>query len=120
MHGLVALDKDCQVLRPAILWNDQRSMLQCQRIHEIVGGLPRLLELTNNQMLPGYTGGKILWMREQEPKLYERTRLFLNPKDYIRYVLTGEFATEVSDASGTGLFDVRQRQWCDQLLTLKG
>jgi len=118
MHGLVALDKDCQVLRPAILWNDQRSMLQCQRIHEIVGGIPRLLELTNNQMLPGYTGGKILWMREQEPKLYKRTRLFLNPKDYIRYVLTGEFATEVSDASGTGLFDVRQRRWCDQLLTL--
>ncbi len=118
MHGLVALDKDGQVLRPAILWNDQRTMSQCQHIHEVVGGIPRLLELTNNQMLPGYTGGKILWLREQEPELYERTRVFLNPKDYIRYCLTGELATEVSDASGTGLFDVRQRHWSRQLLNL--
>ncbi len=118
MHGLVALDKVGHVLRPAILWNDQRTMSQCQRIHEVVGGIPRLLELTNNQMLPGYTGGKILWMREQEPGLYERTRVFLNPKDYIRYRLTGELATEVSDASGTGLFDVRQRRWSYQLLNL--
>lgn len=118
MHGLVALDKDCQVLRPAILWNDQRTMPQCQRIHEIVGGIPRLLELTNNQMLPGYTGGKIMWVREHEPELYEKTRLFLNPKDYVRYLLTGELATDVSDASGTGLFDVRQRRWCDEILTL--
>ena len=118
MHGLVALDKDSQVLRPAILWNDQRTMPQCQQIHELVGGIPRLLELTNNQMLPGYTGGKILWMREYEPELYERTSIFLNPKDYIRHCLTGELATEVSDASGTGLFDVRQRRWCDELLAL--
>ena len=118
MHGLVALGKDLQILRPAILWNDQRTMSQCEYIHEVVGGIPKLVELTNNQMLPGYTGGKILWMREHEPKLYEKTRVFLNPKDYIRYLLTGEFATEVSDASGTGLFDVRQRRWCDKLLSL--
>jgi len=69
-------------------------------------------------MLPGYTGGKILWMREEEPELYGKMRLSLNPKDYIRHHLTGELATEVSDASGTGLFDVKKRKWCDRLLDL--
>ncbi len=118
MHGLVALDKDYKILRPAILWNDQRSVQQCQRIYEIVGSVENLLGLTNNKMLPGYTGGKILWMRENEQELYDKTRLFLNPKDYVRYELTGEIATEVSDASGTGLFDVKKRCWCDPLLDL--
>ena len=118
MHGLVALSKDFQVLRPAILWNDQRTEPQCQHIHELAGGIPALLELTNNRMLPGYTGGKILWMRENEPELYRELRFILNPKDYIRYLLTGELATEVSDASGTGLFNVRERRWSDRLLDL--
>ena len=118
MHGLVALDSDFRVLRPAILWNDQRAETQCDFIHEKVGGVQQLLRLTNNRMLPGYTGGKILWMRENEPELYEKTRYVLNPKDYIRYLLTGEIATEVSDASGTGLFDVKQRRWSDTLLEL--
>ena len=111
MHGLVCLDKDGEVLRPAILWNDQRTGKQCQQIHDIAGGIHGLLKYTNNQMLPGYTGGKILWLREHEPHLFEKLHTFLNPKDYIRYKLTGEFATEVSDASGTGLFDVRDRKW---------
>jgi xylulokinase len=118
MHGLVALDNNGQVLRPSILWNDQRTGEQCRKIHELAGGIDGLLEITNNQMLPGYTGGKILWLRENEPGIYEKTRLVLNPKDYIRYRLTGEYATEVSDASGTGLFNVRDRQWSDALLEL--
>jgi xylulokinase len=116
MHGLVALARDGQVLRPCILWNDQRTGKQCQEIHQAVGGIAELLKLTNNQMLPGYTGGKILWVRENEPGLYEKIHVCLNPKDYIRFRLTGEYATEVSDASGTGLFDVRHRKWCYPLL----
>ena len=116
MHGLVALDGNGQVLRPSILWNDQRTGEQCRKIHELAGGIDGLLKLTNNQMLPGYTGGKILWLRENEPENYEKTRIILNPKDYIRYRLTGEYATEVSDASGTGLFNVRERKWSYSLL----
>ena len=82
------------------------------------GELDGLLRLTNNRMLPGYTGGKILWLREHEPLNYSRMRWFLNPKDYIRLCLTGELATEVSDASGTGLFDVRRRAWGEDLFSL--
>jgi len=118
MHGLVALDKDGRVLRPAILWNDQRTGRQCQEIHDLAGGVAGLLKLTNNRMLPGYTGGKILWLRQHEPHHYDKLDIILNPKDYIRYRLTGEFATEVSDASGTGLFNVRRRQWSHELLDL--
>ena len=118
MHGLVPLDKNGEVLRPAILWNDQRTGDQCRKIHDLTGGIDELLKLTNNQMLPGYTGGKILWLREYEPDNYDKTRMILNPKDYIRYRLTGEYATEVSDASGTGLFNVRERQWAYSLLEI--
>ena len=118
MHGLVALDGNGQVLRPAILWNDQRTGDQCRKIQGLAGGIDGLLKLTNNRMLPGYTGGKILWLRENEPGNYEKTRMILNPKDYIRYRLTGEYATEVSDASGTGLFNVRDRQWSYSLLEI--
>jgi xylulokinase len=118
MHGLVALDRETKVIRPCILWNDQRNEKQCQDIYDRVGGLEALLRLTNNRMLPGYTGGKVLWMRENERHLYDRIKRILNPKDYIRLRLTGEFATEVSDASGTGLFNVRQRKWSSELLHL--
>lgn len=118
MHGLVALDSWGHVIRPAILWNDQRTEKQCQQIYERVGGPEKLIALTNNGMLPGYTTPKILWLRENEPRNYEKARKFLNPKDYIRYLLTGEFATDVSDASGTGLFDVRAREWSQELLDL--
>ncbi|MGH6859447.1 MAG: xylulokinase, partial [Phyllobacterium sp.] len=111
MHGLTALDDKRNVLRPAILWNDQRNAAECAEITEAVGGLDALLAATNNRMLPGYTGGKILWLRKHEPDIYARMRHVLNPKDYLRLVLTGELATEVSDASGTGLFDVRARKW---------
>ena len=118
MHGLVALNRDADILRPAILWNDQRTGQQCEKIHELAGGVDGLLKLTNNRMLPGYTGGKILWMQENEPQHYEKIKAILNPKDYIRYRLTGEYATEVSDASGTGLFNVKAREWSDPLLKL--
>ncbi|NIM99676.1 MAG: xylulokinase [candidate division Zixibacteria bacterium] len=118
MHGLVALDKNYSVIRPCIMWNDQRSGPQCEAVYECVGGEDILIELINNRMLPGYTAGKILWIRDEEPQNYERIRVILNPKDYIRFRLTGDFATEVSDASGTGLFDVRKRSWCSRLLEL--
>ncbi len=116
MHGLVALDKDHAVIRPAYLWNDQRTHAQCREVFAAVGGEEKLLAYTNNSMLPGYTGGKVLWLREEEPANWERVRVILNPKDYIRLRLTGVVATEVSDASGTGLFDVKNRKWSDALL----
>lgn len=118
MHGLVAMNKEGEVLRPCILWNDQRSAPQCEEIYRRVGGKENFLQYTNNSMLPGYTGGKILWVRENEPHIYEKIAKIVLPKDYIRYRLTGEFATEVSDASGTGLFDVQRRRWSDELLEI--
>jgi xylulokinase len=116
MHGLVLLDDKAAVLRPAILWNDQRSAPQCEEVYAAAGGPEGLLSYTNNSMLPGYTGGKILWVREHEPDLYRRVNRILMPKDYLRYRLCGEFATDFSDASGTGLFDVCKRRWSSELL----
>ncbi|MEA4888054.1 MAG: xylulokinase [Clostridiaceae bacterium] len=120
MHGLVALDKNRQVIRRAILWNDQRTEQQCRELTVLAGGGESLLALTNNMMLTGYTGGKIRWMQQMEPQLYERIRFILNPKDYIRYRLTGSIMTEVSDASGTGLYDVRRGEWCRELMNKAG
>lgn len=120
MHGMVALDEHDQVVRPAILWNDQRTEKQCEEITEAAGGLEELLKLTNNRMLTGYTGGKILWMKENEPENFAKTRVILNPKDYIRFMLTGEKATEVADASGTGFFDVKNRVFSDELIAKLG
>ncbi|MDW6023440.1 xylulokinase [Mesorhizobium sp. BAC0120] len=120
MHGLTPLDAAHQVLRPAILWNDQRNGQECIDITERAGGLDGLLRQTNNRMLVGYTGGKIVWMRNHEPELFGRLRHVLNPKDYLRLLLTGELATEVSDASGTGLFDTRNRSWATGLLEVIG
>jgi len=120
MHGLVALDSRHQVLRPAILWNDQRTAAECDAMTEAAGGLPGLLAATNNRMLTGYTGSKIVWMRDHEPELYARLAVMVNPKDYLRLRLTGEVATEVSDASGTGLFDVRNRVWSRDLVEAVG
>ncbi len=118
MHGMVALDENQVPLRPAILWNDQRTAAQCAEITALAGGGEGLLRLTNNPMLTGFTGGKILWFRQNEPKLFKKTRKIVNPKDYIRLLLTGELATDVSDASGTGFFDVRQGCWSKELLGL--
>lgn len=116
MHGLVLLDQSGQVLRPAILWNDQRTEAQCAEIVSRVGGMERLLQLTGNAVLPGFTAPKILWVRRHEPNIYGRIAHILLPKDYVRYRLTGEFATEVSDASGTLLLDVAHRRWSAEML----
>lgn len=115
MHGLVLLDGDGAVLRPCIMWNDQRTGAQCASITEKVGA-SRVLQLTGNPVLPGFTAPKIVWVREHEPQVYDRAAKVLLPKDYIRYRLTGEFATEVSGASGTSLFDVGQRKWSGEML----
>ena len=115
MHGLVALDKNNKVLRPAILWCDQRTVKQCAYITRKIGAA-RLIKLVSNPALTGFTAGKILWMKENEPGLYKKTAKFLLPKDYIRFKLTGEFATEVSDASGTLLLDIARRKWSETLL----
>lgn len=120
MHGLVPLDEADRVIRPAILWNDQRTGRQCAWITERAGGLDGLLALTNNPMLTGYTGGKIVWLRDEEPAAFARLRRILNPKDHTRLLLTGEHATDVSDASGTGLFDVARRDWSWDLMDLLG
>jgi xylulokinase len=116
MHGSVFLDEKGQVLRRAILWNDQRTAEQCRQIEEAAGGRANLIRMVGNPAFTGFTAPKILWLRQHEPHLYERTRKILLPKDYIRYRLTGEFVTEVSDASGTLLLDVAGRQWCKPLL----
>jgi len=110
MHGLVVLDAEQRVLRPAILWNDQRTAAECAEIEERLG-LARLLELTGNRALTGFTAPKLLWLRRHEPELYGRIRHVLLPKDYVRFRLTGEIAVDVADASGTLLFDVRRRGW---------
>jgi xylulokinase len=115
MHGLVALDGNGRVLRPAILWNDQRTEAECREIEERLG-LARLLELTGNRALPGFTAPKLLWLRAHEPETYERIAHVLLPKDYVRLALTGERATDVADASGTLLFDVAGRRWSDDVL----
>ncbi|HYF50115.1 MAG TPA: xylulokinase [Planctomycetota bacterium] len=116
MHGLVLLDRKNEVLRPAILWNDQRTAAECDEITERAGGRKKLLELVSNPALTGFTAPKILWVRNHEPKIFAQAVKALLPKDYIRFCLTGEFATEVSDASGTLLLDVNKRQWSKALL----
>lgn len=116
MHGLVALDGRDEVISPAILWNDQRSQPQCSALIERCGGLDGLLRLTNNNMLAGYTAPKLLWLREHEPASFARVKRVLLPKDYLRFLLTGDIGTDVSDASGTGLFDVANRRWSGELL----
>ncbi|MDR0652084.1 MAG: hypothetical protein LBG12_02125 [Synergistaceae bacterium] len=116
MHGLVAMDKNNSVIRRAFLWNDQRCAKQCADTIDICGGVDGLLRYTNNNLLAGYQGGKILWLRENEPENYEKMVVALLPKDYVRFKLTGDYATEVSDASGTGFFDVEKRDWAYGLL----
>ena len=117
MHGLVALDAQDRVLRPAILWNDQRTGAECAEIEERVG-LERLVELTGNRALTGFTAPKLLWLRRHEPDVFARIERILLPKDYVRLRLTGEHAIDVADASGTLLFDVRRRTWSGEVLEL--
>lgn len=115
MHGLVMLDAECEVIRPSIIWCDGRTAKECDEITQLVGA-ERLVEITANPALVGFTLSKILWVRNNEPKNYARCRHILLPKDYIRYKLTGEFATDVSDASGMQLLDIANRCWSDEVL----
>ena len=115
MHGLVMLDKDNAVIRPSIIWCDQRTGKECQEITTKVGA-QRLIEITANPALTGFTASKILWVRNHEAENYRRCRHILLPKDYIRFCMTGEYATEVSDASGMQLLDVPNRCWSQEIL----
>ncbi len=115
MHGSVFLDEYGEVIRPALLWCDQRTAEECAWITERVGE-EQVLKTTLNPVLTGFQAGKVIWLRDHEPSAYARLRQVLLPKDYIRYRLTGEYATEVSDASGTALFDVPQRDWAYGML----
>lgn len=115
MHGLVMLDKDGKVIRRSIIWCDQRTAKECEEMTEKIGA-KRLIEITANPALTGFTASKILWVRNNEPENYAKCVKILLPKDYVRYKLTGEFATEVSDASGMQLLDVPHRCWSDEVL----
>lgn len=115
MHGLVMLDDAGNVLRRSIIWCDQRTAAQCDEITRRVGA-GRLMEITKSPALTGFTASKILWVRENEPEIYEKCKTILLPKDYIRFMLTGEIATEVSDASGMQLLDIAKREWSDEVL----
>jgi xylulokinase len=116
MHGLVLLDGEPRVLRPAILWNDQRTGAQCDEIRARMGGRERLVRVTGNDALTGFTAPKILWVRENEPEIHARARLVLLPKDYVRLRLTGVAAMDKADGSGTLLFDLAARDWSPEVL----
>src|SRR4051794_23285260 len=115
MHGLVTLDAADRPIRPAILWNDQRTGAECAEIEEKVG-FARLVELTGNRALTGFTAPKLVWLRKHEPEHYARIAHVMLPKDYVRLKLTGERAIDVADASGTLLLDVAKRRWSDEVL----
>jgi xylulokinase len=117
MHGSVFLDRQDRVVRRAILWNDQRTAAECEEIERRAGGRKSLIKLVANPALTGFTAPKILWLRNHEPRKFDATRKVLLPKDEIRRRLTGEYATEVSDASGMLLLDVAKRQWSKKLLS---
>jgi xylulokinase len=115
MHGLVLLDEAGNVLRPAILWNDQRTQSQCDEIHARLGK-ERFIQITGNVALTGFTAPKVLWVKENEPEVYARGKHVLLPKDYIRYRLTGEYAMDKADGAGTVLFDLKKRDWSEEVL----
>lgn len=115
MHGLVLLDQTGKVLRPSILWNDQRTQAQCDEMTAKIGA-KRLIELTGNRALTGFTAPKILWVRENEPDVYAQAAHILLPKDYIRFMLTGDYATDLAGAAGTSLLNVAERRWSTEVI----
>ena len=119
MHGLVALDQNDAVLRPAILWNDQRTEKETDFLNDIIGK-EKLLSYTGNIAVTGFTAPKILWMKEHEPLIFNKIKKIMLPKDYLAYKVSGIFATDVSDASGTLYFDVKNKQWSAPMLELLG
>jgi xylulokinase len=116
MHGLVLLDGTGKVLRPSILWNDQRTQAQCDEIHQRIGR-EKFIQITGNVALTGFTAPKILWVRENEPELYTRAAHVLLPKDYVRYKMTGEFAMDKADGAGTVLMNLKKRDWSEEVLS---
>jgi xylulokinase len=119
MHGLVLLDDAGEVLRPAILWNDQRTQAECDEIHARIGR-ERFIQISGNVALTGFTAPKILWVQKNEPEVYARARHVLLPKDYIRFKLTGEYAMDKADGAGTVLFDLKSRDWSAEVLETLG
>ncbi len=119
MHGAVLLDREYKVLRKAIIWCDQRSAAECEQITSLIGK-ERLIEITANPALTGFTASKVMWVKNNEPEIFEKIYKILLPKDYIRFKLTGEFATEVSDASGMQFMDIPGRKWSDEVLEKLG
>jgi len=119
MHGAVLLDENDNVLRRAIIWCDQRSSYECEQITSIIGA-KRLVEITANPALTGFTASKVMWVKNNEPHVFEKIKKILLPKDYIRFKLTGEYATEVSDASGMQLMDIPSRCWSDEIIEKLG
>ena len=119
MHGLVLLDEAGQVLRPAILWNDQRTQAQCDEIHSVFGR-EKFIQITGNVALTGFTAPKILWVKENEPEIFTKAAHVLLPKDFVRYKLTGDYTMDKADGSGTVLFDLRKRDWSDEVLSALG
>jgi xylulokinase len=115
MHGAVLLDRAAQVLRPAILWNDQRTGPACDHMRDILGG--DLVRITGNDAMTGFTAPKLVWVKDNEPAVWERVDHVLLPKDFVRHRLTGDFATDVADGSGTQLFDLGRRTWSDRMLS---
>ncbi|KPC52178.1 xylulokinase [Amantichitinum ursilacus] len=117
MHGATLLDGDGQVLRPAILWNDGRAFAECAELESLV---PQSRQITGNLMMPGFTAPKLKWVARHEPDIFARVAIVLLPKDYLRYQLTGDFATDLSDAAGTLWLDVARRDWSDEILAATG
>lgn len=115
-HGFIPLDGGGAVIRPAKLWNDTSTARECGELTEALGGVDEVIKLTGNSIPPGYTAGKILWLKRHEPDNYARLRRVLLPHDYLNYVLTGEAMMEYGDASGTALMDVRRREWCREVI----
>ena len=119
MHGLVILDAKGEVIRPAILWNDQRTQKQCDEIRKVIGK-SEFIQITGNDALSGFTAPKILWVKEEEPHAYERIKHILLPKDYVRYKMTGKFAVDRAGGAGTILFDLKKRDWSPGLIKALG
>jgi xylulokinase len=119
MHGLVLLDEAGEILRPAILWNDQRTEHECREIRRRIGQ-ERFLKISGNEVLTGFTAPKILWVQKHEPEIYARAAHVLLPKDYVRFKLTGEYALDKADGAGTVLMDIRSRDWSVEILNALG
>ena len=119
-HGLVVLDENDEVIRPAKLWCDTSTVEQCQQFSDEFGGPSGLIKISGNNMLPGYTVPKVLWLKQNEPESYNRVRSVLLPHDYINFWLTGVKKMEYGDASGTGLLNIRKREWCKDLVDFVG